>query len=333
MTSVPPPLEGHPKAEIPYEVVGPAGEPFYMQVVTQFENDTRTNHERVNDSSPRTFRMSARLEKSHDFNYAEGHLVIRGAGSSFLTGNEGFTSLTYDLPEGTVYFHKNEKGEYSFLEMDYTTVNYHLAREIMSSVISFILDNLSFVSNCPIILGATRIEDLKNQVIYLSGKSPFKYFDFKQRDFEIPTELKPVYALYREALNSTSDFYKFLCLYKILEGIYNVIKPVVRNRMKACGLNLSLKDFVPHDTEIPNQYRKYCGRPVREFYDEVLTSGFRNAIAHFANNGAILNTSNLLHAQYFTSVIQTTQLCVREVIQNMEIQLSALHKKESGEVV
>jgi methylamine utilization protein MauJ len=48
-------------------------------------------------------------------------------------------------------------------------------------------------------------------------------------------EMKPVYAMYREAKNTDSDFYKFLCCYKIMEGLLGKMLANAFARAKTAG--------------------------------------------------------------------------------------------------
>lgn len=129
-------------------------------------------------------------------------------------------------------------------------------------------------------------------------------------------EMAPVYAMYREAKNSHSDFYKFLCYYKILEGLLGPLRANLFARAQRSAVALPKpKDAVPASPDIPARFRDYVGRSVKAFVDSVMTPEFRNAVAHFAtDDGAILNMSAPTHIDKYADILLISELCVRTVV-------------------
>ena len=134
--------------------------------------------------------------------------------------------------------------------------------------------------------------------------------------------------MYHEALKSNSDFYKFLCYYKVLEGLLGPMRADVFKTAREQGLKLTRGvEFVPDSTDIVDaNYRAYIGKSVKKFVDDVLEPRFRNAVAHFIpDQGAVLHMSDPSQAEEYASVILVCELCVRVVIANHEALLNALH--------
>jgi hypothetical protein len=129
--------------------------------------------------------------------------------------------------------------------------------------------------------------------------------------------MAPVYAMYREAKNSFSDFYKFLCCYKILEGLLGTLR--ARVFVYARDRNIELerpKEKVPDLPEISPRFQTYVGKSIKAFFDEVLTPQFRNAAAHFVtDDGEILNMSSPDHIGSYAEILFVTESCVRTTIE------------------
>jgi hypothetical protein len=172
--------------------------------------------------------------------------------------------------------------------------------------------------NCPIFVQTVRIEDVNNQVQSIDYVSPYRKAAVMQPVTEIPAELRPVFAMYREAKNSHSNFYKFLCYHKILDGLLGALRTSVNVRARKQNVELvKRRELVPNDSEIASVYQKHCGTPIKAFYDNVLTPQFRNAIAHFiTKDGAILNLSESSTIVRHSEVMYVAELCVRVLIES-----------------
>jgi hypothetical protein len=132
--------------------------------------------------------------------------------------------------------------------------------------------------------------------------------------------MKPVYAMYREAKNTTSYFYKFLCYFKILEGLLGKMNADIHRNAKKHSVSLQVvKLIVPDHPELPEQYKVYVGKQIKYFFDSVLTPQFRQAAAHFiTNKGEVLDMSDPRHVRRFSTVTLILELCVRAAIENHE---------------
>ncbi len=179
-----------------------------------------------------------------------------------------------------------------------------------------VLDHFSYATNAPLYIDTVRVTDDKNHRTTLFVVAPFKPALMESRALLLSNVLRPVYAMYREARNASSDFYRFLCFFKLLEALLSTFRARLRQEAKDKGVILpSAKDLVPDHPEIPTHLRHHIGKSIREFSDTVLTPQFRNAIAHFeTSDGLILHTSDPAHMAQYANIMLITELCVREVI-------------------
>jgi hypothetical protein len=319
----------NPSIELKADRLGPAGFPGELHIVTVYENEQRSDVARLRDNSERKFRASASLSKlpaaadsiRGDFSEKEG--------SSYLLLSDDAIFLKVRCQESAFTVKKNELGELSFLESECISTSAIAAKhKFLDAGLPF-LDYLSYIANCPLFLASLRIEDPQNHATTLSYTSPYRKAIVNPGASELSFELAPVYAMYREAKNSASDFYKFLCYYKILEGLLGVLRAEVFKRAKHMGMDLTRpRDTVPDSLELPLPYRPYVGKSVKHFFDGVLTPEFRAAVAHFVtDNGAVLNMSSPAHIDRYAGILLISELCVRAVISNHESLLHALQRE------
>jgi hypothetical protein len=169
--------------------------------------------------------------------------------------------------------------------------------------------------------------DTKHEITTVEYIGPHRQTVVHPHRAEFPIEMIPVYAMFREAKNANSEFYRFLCYYKILEGLLKKMKIDVIEMAKSSGVVLKhQKLIVPNHPEIHNKFHRYIGRSVNTFFDKVLTNEFRNAVAHFVlDNGSILNMSDPEHTDAYAALMLICELCVRRAIANHELLLNQIH--------
>jgi hypothetical protein len=282
----------------------------------------------LHDTSSREFKVTAQLSK---FPTATEH--IRGDfaekdGSSYLLAPESAMFLALRCPEGVFDLKKNEIGEISLIELACTATSTKEARAIFLKGVLPFVDHLVFLTNSPLFIASLRVEDLKNHRTALDFISPYRSATVNPHEGEAFLELGPVYAMYREAKNSTSDFYKFLCYYKILEGLLGNLRANAFTRAKASGKQPPKpKDIVPNADELPEQFKPYVGKSVKVFFDAILTPQFRNAVAHFVTDERhVLNMSDPQHIDRYAEILYICELCTRVVITSHEEILKSLAK-------
>jgi hypothetical protein len=152
----------------------------------------------------------------------------------------------------------------------------------------------------------------------------------------LQSELAPVYALYREAQNADSPYYRVLCLFKIMEGLLGSLRTNLNKRAKAANVNIETpKATVPDHPDIPGGLRHLVSQPIKKVFDNFMQKQFRDAMAHFNLSGkAPLNVSDPLHWGRFMDVAFVANLCARVLIARHEQSLEAFailtEKSRSG---
>lgn len=312
-----------PSLEVGVERLGPAGIRGELNVLAQCPDDPRSDAERFADNSIRLFEVDARLSKSPMISdRIAGDFTELDGGSYLLSpGNTDHFKLKSG---GSVFeIKKNAAGEMSFVHFECKATNPDDAHKQFLKAVLPVLDHFSYVTNTPILIDASRVNDPKNHRVTLFFVGPFGKFVIEPQEHVLFDSMRPVYAMYREARNSNSDFYKFLCFYKILEGLLGSIKAKLHKEAQSRGVKLtSIKAIVPDHPNISAVLRPYVGKSIKKFFDEVLTPRFRNAMTHFeTDDGTVLHMSDPEHLDQYANIMLICELCVRIVIARHESDL------------
>jgi hypothetical protein len=304
--------------EISAEKLGPPGLRGDLVVVAIMLSETRRDEDRLHDNVRRPFKISARLGKTAlvadsvkgDFGPEDGESYLRLPDEA-VAGRVRFNDAMMD-------FKKNSKGEKSLISFHCSATSLADAKNRFFDFALPYLDHQAFVSNCPIFIQSIRIDDVNNQVQSIDYTSPYRDSSIQQHIVEVQKDLAPVFAMYREAKNSHSDFYKFLCYHKMMDGLLGSLRTEVKLRARKLSIELQQRrDLVPDDPAIALTYRNHVGTPIRKFFDDVLTPQFRNSIAHFiTKDGSILNLSAPATMLKHAEIMYVTELCVRELIES-----------------
>lgn len=316
----------NPETQIPVEKLGPAGIRGDLFVVAIMENESRSDEDRLHDNELRSFKVFARLGKTALVaDSIKGDFGPEDGGSYVMLPDEAKTARVR-FNGGMMEFNKNSKGEKSMVQFECTATSLSGAKHKFLDFVLPFLDHQAYQSNCPIFLQSIRIEDVKNQVQSIDYISPYRCMSINQHIIEVPKDLAPVFAMYREAKNSHSDFYKFLCYQKILDGLLGSLRTALKRRAQKLSIELHhQRDLVPDDSDIALNYRRYIGVPIKKFFDDVLTPQFRNAIAHFImKDGSILNLSAPETMLKYSEITYVAELCVRELIASYQRQAAQL---------
>jgi hypothetical protein len=312
--------------EIPIEKLGPPGIRGQLHILAVLQDEHRTDKERLEDPSEREFKIRARLSKFALG--AEGILeqFTKNDGGSYLLMSSGTAFTKVDSPEGQFIIQKNDAGEFSLVEFSCKATSTYTARQKFLQGICPFFDYMSYITNAPVFIVSLRIEDTKNnnQVIEYTG--PYQKAVVNTHAGRFLLDMAPIYAMYHEAKNSHSDFYTFLCYYKILEGLLGKMRANVFKAAKDRGVTLSrIKEVLPDSADI-SRHREHIGTPLKQFFNNVLTPKYRIAAAHcITDEGVVLNMSSPDHADEYANVILVCELCVRLAITNHESLLNELH--------
>lgn len=321
-----------PSVTVQTEQLGPPGIKQFLTILAVMPNEQRRDEDRLHDRTERQFKVLGQLSKNPP---ATGD--VKGDfgaqdGGSYLTLPDNAELIRVQTSQGTFEIKKNSSGEKSLIEFKCTARSHLEARRKFQTAVLPFLDHLSYMADCPVVIATLRIEDPKNYRVSIEYVSPYRKTTVNPGTAAIHMELQPVYAMYREAKNSYSDFYKFLCYYKILEGLLGKLRGELFSRAHAESIDLGRpKEVVPVCPEIPETYKPYVGKSIKAFFDTVLTPKFRNAVAHFVtDDGSILNMSSPEHIDRFAEVRYVSEICVRTAIGSYESMLNTLHGKRGA---
>ena len=97
------------------------------------------------------------------------------------------------------------------------------AEKIASTAMRSLLSNLSAQLDIPLIIELVQVTELATGTKGITFRAPFPITGLAVNATENPNdrELRHTMALYREALNSNTPIYRFLCFYKIIETSIN----------------------------------------------------------------------------------------------------------------
>lgn len=305
-----------PNAQIPVEQLGPAGVRGELVILSIMENETRRDADRLHDQTLRPFKVFARLGKTALVsNDVKGDFGPEDGGSYLHIPDDAVLSrVRFD--SAMMEIKKNSRGEKSLVEFDCIATSISDARgKFLDFTLPF-LDYQAYLANCPLFIQSIRVDDINNQAQSIDYTSPYRLATISPSMLEVPKELAPIFAMYREAKNSHSDFYKFLCYHKIIDGLLGTLRASVRQRAKKLKIELhQQRDLVPDDPDIAPRFRVQVGKPIKAFFDDVMTPQFRNAIAHFiTKDGAILNLSAPSTIMKHAEIMYVSELCVRILI-------------------
>lgn len=315
-----------PSTDIPIDRLGPPGVKGELHVLAIMANEQRSDENRLLDQTERPFKVFGQLSKNPPTTgNIKGDFGAKD-GSSYLVLPDHAVMSRVRCAEGMFEIKKNSLGEKSLVEFECVATNPTEARRKFQTAVLPFLDYLAYLADCPVVVAMLRVEDPKNDRVSMEYVSPYRKTTVNPHVANLFLELAPVYAMYREAKNSYSDFYKFLCYYKILEGLLGTLRANVFSRARSEHVDLGRpKEIVPSSSEIHAPYQAHIGKPIKAFFDEVLTPQFRNAVAHFiTDDGAVLNMSSPEHIDSYSEVLYVLELCVRTVIESHETLLRRL---------
>jgi hypothetical protein len=287
---------------------------------------------KLNDRSLRMFELHCVFQRDSAFANEVIGFAHPNDGTSFFTLPDGPAGLTVHA-QGTAYeFVTNEKREFSGIRAVCQATSLQDARAMFLGGITPMLDHLAYVANVPLIVGRTVCIDRKNSVTSFSYTSPYPTVNVGSGIGSIRAEMVPIYSLYREAKNSASTFYRLLCYYKILEGIYNKLRREVNAKAKEMGVTLKhTKELIPEHSEFKVLGAEFAqspvGRSVKDYFDNVLQKSFRDAVAHFmSDEGISLNPSDPEIQARFANIILPAELCCRVAIDQQERYYAQLYR-------
>jgi len=316
---------------ISVEQLGAPGIVTHLHVVPVFENDSRSDETRLRDLTSRGFRVTARLAKNNETQPSINFNFDKGAGDSLFATPDNIAYLQVETLEGKFFFYPNSEKRLSTVRFDCSAKSSEEARRMFHRIVGPALDHLAYVANTPLHVVQVSVFDELHQTSSTEILCPYPVVALNQGLGKVPSLLAPVYAMYREAVNATSPFYKFFCFYKILEGLLKSLPGKLHREAKIKGISLPpLQAKVPHYENIPGDQKPYVGKSITKFFNEFLTSKFRNSMAHFiSDEGAVLNVNEMEEMERYSAVVLIADLCCRELISHFEVCIECLEKHQA----
>lgn len=186
----------------------------------------------------------------------DSHVAIAEPALKFLEG-ETFDQIRFDIgtPFGQFRFmgFANDDGFLGKIELDeFDAANLSDAALRAHQALSRSLSNMSVCLDIPVNIYQIDVTEIRTGSLRMTLKSPFKAVAGLMAPAGQITEDQQVYSsLYREALNSSSSNYQFLCLYRVIEGLRER-----RNRLRGqLALEAKSREQTPPsypDERIPN---------------------------------------------------------------------------------
>jgi hypothetical protein len=214
------------------------------------------------------------------------------------------------------------------------------AEELAYRAIASSLSNMSLHLDIPLEIGHRETKELSNGSIQISFVSPYLEAPMAiNATANFMPEFRSYAALYREALNTKSPVFEFLCLFKIIESLRGRRTRLSRAAKKnnqpfilpsevLPRTNVEIKvwlealfyirrefDLSTFDSAVPADLR---GRTVNDVFDDVLNP-LRVKVAHalFGTGGELpLSSDDLLHTHAVTQRLLVTKCIVRRMLKN-----------------
>ena len=226
---------------------GLPGEHQKMHVFFQLQGQKR---EAAGQTSPGFYRIDFLLARPNSAKYTrnavsfiknevgDSHLKI--AKPSSARGPNGIENMVLigHFGEGTIKFHcvVNDDGCVGRITAEQVWGKNHVDAEFVAyRALTPFLSSWSACLDIPIVIETIQVTDPSTHTESLRIYRPFREM---MPGAGTGTVLSDDYcrfaSIYREALNASSPFYRFLCLYKIIESIY-FRQQVIANQAKASG--------------------------------------------------------------------------------------------------
>lgn len=161
------------------------------------------------------------------------------------------------------------------------------ALTVANICVSSILDSICFRKHTPLQIRNVCVYDVNSG----DGKAIFftvPYFPVNLEEktdlstsYDMPNKFRPLLRLFREAINSTSPYYRLLCLYRINEGL-DEIRGEHSKIIKSVGGDLHRQPVMVPDDQITRYlFPDYAGKKVGKFISYVYDN-YRVPIAHYS---------------------------------------------------
>lgn len=156
-----------------------------------------------------------------------------------------------------------------------------LAKELASAI----LDSICFKKRIPLQVRSVEIYHSESgQLLQIRTTIPYLPVDLDEEDILIaattPRSIRPYLHVFREAINSTNTYYRFLCLHKIADHMIKTIRNENNKALKARGHTPKrVERLIPANeltrTHFPDSINKKYG-----YFIDYVYMKYRNDVAH-----------------------------------------------------
>ncbi len=326
-------ISSDPTISIPVERLGAPGAQLFLQAVPLLIGRDVAPEGVLTDKTLRQFVVSGRLAKEPSSVGHNGKIngaFSRNDGDCYLRVPPGAVKIRIDtnrIDTQLDFFHvePNTMGNLGLVEFKCSAASPSEARKKFVETVYPGLDHWSYAYNVAIFVATIRVFDVVHQSTHIAFAAPYRNQVLENLANDLFLEMKPIYSMYREAKNASSDFYRFLCLYKIMEGLLGKMQGNVCKQLKAAGVTPSKEqDIVPDDPHFPGDLKRYIGTSMKAFFDKVLTAKFRDAVAHLTTSNGVLDVSSPAEIDRYAGLAFATDLCARVLINSHERLLAQL---------
>jgi len=323
-------MKDHLSTSISAEKFDPPGLPGELFVVPVFaSNAPETDEKRLKDKSFRKFSVHASLGKQALLSENISLSITKNAGTSYIKAppDASFTKLY--SPEGEIFIYHNSDKELARVEFECETTDTREARNKFLRGFTPFLDRTSFLANVPLHITQISVRDQKHEIQSAYYFTPYHCVQINPHKESIQNDLIPIYALYREAKNSTSPFYRFLCYFKIMEGIFSVLRPKYFKDVRENGKKITpKKELVPSTDYLKEHFPDLVGKPIKPIFDSRFKTEFRNKVAHYLlDSNTPVNVSDFNIFSEFGTELGLIEACSRTTIETHAAYLSELVEK------
>jgi hypothetical protein len=315
-----------PSAKIRDEDLGTPGAQIHLHIIPKFEGSESSDANSLGDTTERPFHVSAKLSHAPSLIGQIAANFSEKDGDSFLMLPPQAGQLRIDSTYGSFLLKSNNLKQLSFVDFECVARGPREAQIKFLNTVYPALDHFSYSYNVPLFVSMIRVLDLAHKSIHIECNAPYRSqvvaLSTMSRLF---LDMQPVYAMYREAKNSESYFYRFFCCYKIMEGLLGGMRASVYERAKIAGVELKLeRQAVPDDENLLPEFKAYVGKSIKVLFDDLLTVKFRNAVAHFLTEEGALLISSAAAVEKYAGVALLGDLCARILIAAHERLLAQL---------
>jgi hypothetical protein len=251
---------------------------------------------------------------------------IMESGDSLLLFQPGMSSAILTLQDGSqqivINGKRNARGALASLTLDIQASQFSEAERLGHNVTLPILSRWSFHSDVALEVSASQVEELTTGIIkwslgVIGGSQMVKVIGGKS----VP-QYRTIFSAYREALSSTSPFYRLLCFYKVVEGVRSLRDERKKTALEAGGQYRGPDERISQSAEgissdafEQDLFRSYVGWKFTKVLDE-FRDLFRNAISHLDPMGDSLVIDKYDDFVRCENALPVIKYIAREMVEN-----------------